>query len=253
MPMNQLAVSYPGGMYQAAYPQQQQMVPPMYPQAQMPYGGYADPYRPYSDNRGFPLGHPCAIDEADIWGGIYTDCKTDFFGNPVYDQYPLGPFGPRYVPPHAMPYATQPGYPAPMPMMPPMQPQYGGAAPIPTVPYQALQTQQYPGYASAPQQPQQSQQLSSGEAGASGDWVAQEGDTLRSLLQDWGDRAGWRVVWNTDREFVLEAGAVFRGEFMDVSSALVRAFARATPAPQGTFYKGNRVLVINTQESENAD
>ena len=90
-------------------------------------------------------------------------------------------------------------------------------------------------------------------SGTAGDWVAQEGDSLRSLLQDWGDRAGWRVVWNTDREYLLEAGAVFRGDFMDVSSALVRAFARANPAPQGIFYKGNRVLVISTQESENAD
>ena len=90
-----------------------------------------------------------------------------------------------------------------------------------------------------------------GEVG--GEWLASEGKSLRSLLQEWADRAGWRVVWNTDREYVLEAGAVFKGNFMDVSSALIRAFARANPAPQGTFYKGNRVLVINTQEAENAD
>ena len=85
------------------------------------------------------------------------------------------------------------------------------------------------------------------------DWLATEGSSVRSLLTEWGDKAGWRVVWSTDREYVLEAGAMFRGRFMDVASALIRSFARARPAPWGTFYKGNRVLVVMTQEDENAD
>lgn len=85
------------------------------------------------------------------------------------------------------------------------------------------------------------------------DWTAYEGATLRGLLQEWGDIAGWRVVWNMDRDYVLEAGAVFRGRFIDVTSALLRSFARARPAPLGTFYRGNKVLVISTREDENAD
>ena len=85
------------------------------------------------------------------------------------------------------------------------------------------------------------------------DWMAPEGASLRSLLQDWADKSGWRVIWNTDREYILEAGAMFRGRYSDVSAALIRAFARATPAPMGVFYKGNKVLVVHTQEAENAD
>ena len=85
------------------------------------------------------------------------------------------------------------------------------------------------------------------------DWVASEGSTLRGLLTKWGDEAGWRVVWNMDRDYTLEAGAIFRGRFMDVSAALLRSFARARPAPKGVFYKGNKVLVISTREDENAE
>jgi hypothetical protein len=84
------------------------------------------------------------------------------------------------------------------------------------------------------------------------DWYAEEGQNLKALLTEWSERSGWRIVWNTNRNYILNAGAMFRGRFADVSSALIRAFARARPAPIATFYKGNRVLVIETMEDENA-
>lgn len=84
------------------------------------------------------------------------------------------------------------------------------------------------------------------------DWLAEEGKSLKTLLTEWSDKAGWRLVWNSNRNYTLTAGAMFRGRFADVSSALIRAFARARPAPVATFYKGNRVLVVETMEDENA-
>lgn len=84
------------------------------------------------------------------------------------------------------------------------------------------------------------------------DWLAEEGNTLKGLLTDWSERSGWRLIWNTNRNYTLAAGAMFRGRFADVSSALIRSFARARPAPVATFYKGNRVLVVETLEDENA-
>ena len=83
------------------------------------------------------------------------------------------------------------------------------------------------------------------------EWNANAGNTLRGLLMDWGAKSGWTVVWKLDRDYHLEAGVIFKGTFVDVSSALIRSFARATPAPIGTFHQGNRVLVISTQEDEN--
>lgn len=79
-------------------------------------------------------------------------------------------------------------------------------------------------------------------------WVVANGQTLREVLQSWCDKEGWDLVWTTAREYPIEASAVFKGRFVDVASALVRNFGRATPIPYAKFYKGNRVLVISTTE-----
>ncbi len=79
-------------------------------------------------------------------------------------------------------------------------------------------------------------------------WVVASGQTLREILQNWCDKEGWDLVWATSREYPIEASAVFKGRFVDVASALVRNFGRATPIPYAKFYKGNRVLVISTTE-----
>jgi len=79
-------------------------------------------------------------------------------------------------------------------------------------------------------------------------WVVASGQTLREVLQAWCDKEGWDLVWNTAREYPIEASAVFKGRFIDVASALVRNFERALPAPYARFYKGNRVLVVSSVE-----
>ncbi len=79
-------------------------------------------------------------------------------------------------------------------------------------------------------------------------WVVANGQTLRQVLQSWCDKEGWDLVWTTSREYPIEASAVFKGRFVDVASALVRNFGRATPVPYAKFYKGNRVLVVSTTE-----
>ncbi len=83
-------------------------------------------------------------------------------------------------------------------------------------------------------------------------WEANEGDNVRELLTKWSALSGWKLLWNTNRNYTLSAGVVFKGKFADVSSALIRAFARARPAPIATYYKGNRVIVVETMENENA-
>ena len=42
------------------------------------------------------------------------------------------------------------------------------------------------------------------------DWLAEEGQTLKDLLTEWSERAGWRLIWNSNRNYTLTAGAMFR-------------------------------------------
>jgi len=79
-------------------------------------------------------------------------------------------------------------------------------------------------------------------------WIVASGQTLRQVLQSWCDKEGWDLVWTTSREYPIEASAIFKGRFIDVASALVRNFERATPIPYAKFYKGNRVIVVSTSE-----
>jgi len=79
-------------------------------------------------------------------------------------------------------------------------------------------------------------------------WVVASGQTLRQVLQSWCDKEGWDLVWTTSREYPIEASAIFKGRFVDVASALIRNFERATPIPYAKFYKGNRVIVVSTSE-----
>jgi len=79
-------------------------------------------------------------------------------------------------------------------------------------------------------------------------WVVTNGQTLREVLKSWCDKEGWDLVWATSREYPIEASAVFKGRFVDVASALIRNFERATPIPYAKFYKGNRVIVVSTNE-----
>ena len=81
-------------------------------------------------------------------------------------------------------------------------------------------------------------------------WLAVPGNTLRDVLVDWGKRAGWTIVWQSDREYPLEAPAKFSGDFVSAARRLFDGFATAMPAPLGNLYKENQVLVVVSGEEK---
>lgn len=81
-------------------------------------------------------------------------------------------------------------------------------------------------------------------AAVGGTWVAKKDQTLRGVLAEWAQRAGWTVTYQSGFEYRLEAPATFGGDFIQASGDLLRSMQSAKPAVTGTFYKANHVLVI---------
>ena len=77
-------------------------------------------------------------------------------------------------------------------------------------------------------------------------WEVFSGTTLETVLMEWGDRAGWTVVWQSDYSYPISAAAEFKGSFVDVSAKLIRTMSKATPPVRGRYFKGNNVLVVET-------
>ena len=67
--------------------------------------------------------------------------------------------------------------------------------------------------------------------------------TLRAVLEDWGARAGWSVVWTPRRDYAVRADAAFEGSFLDAVDSLL-----AAPATRRSLvafaHEPNRHLVI---------
>ena len=76
-------------------------------------------------------------------------------------------------------------------------------------------------------------------------WVVDAGQhgTVRGVLADWADLAGWSLVWKSEREYLVGAGAEFSGEFLQVVDALLSAPA-VRRSLVATAYPANQHLVI---------
>lgn len=81
-------------------------------------------------------------------------------------------------------------------------------------------------------------------------WTATDGASLSATLTGWAQRAGWTVVWETDDDFRLAAGATLAGDFQTAAGGLIEAFNHARPRLRAIFYGGNRVLRVWTERSE---
>jgi hypothetical protein len=74
-------------------------------------------------------------------------------------------------------------------------------------------------------------------------WHAHAGQTLDQVLGSWADRVGWTLVLSSKMVYDLQASADFEGDFTEAAGTLIRSI-KAVPQPLGTFYRGNKVLVV---------
>lgn len=88
-------------------------------------------------------------------------------------------------------------------------------------------------------------------------WVAHKGQSLRTVLMDWGRKANVDVSWQAEYDYPFQASISVMGTFEDVARKLLNGFQDANPKPVGYLYNnkaaGQRVLVIQTRGNNYAD
>ncbi|MDR2055445.1 MAG: TcpQ domain-containing protein [Desulfovibrio sp.] len=68
--------------------------------------------------------------------------------------------------------------------------------------------------------------------------------SLRGQINGWTARAGYTLVWHTDRDFEMSSYTAFRGDFVEAVKRFFSGLQRAGYPLRITIYKGNQTLEI---------
>lgn len=78
-----------------------------------------------------------------------------------------------------------------------------------------------------------------------GEWEVVAGSSLRTTIETWAQRAGWRhVSWEIDNDFEVQAYSMFSGEFESAIAELIQAINHGGSTLRAGFYEGNLVIRI---------
>ena len=86
-----------------------------------------------------------------------------------------------------------------------------------------------------------------------GQFIVENGYMLHGTLNTWAEATGWKVVWESDHDYFIEATATFGGNFVEASSALVEAMGDARPQISVDYYNGNKVMVVSNKLSDSVN
>ena len=81
-------------------------------------------------------------------------------------------------------------------------------------------------------------------AAGSGLWGIRAGETLRTVLDRWGRRAGIEVLFLTDRRYRLHEGRAFNGTFGEAAHALSGALSHLPHPPVMEFRADGGTLAV---------
>lgn len=78
------------------------------------------------------------------------------------------------------------------------------------------------------------------------EWHVEKGLMLSHMITDWGEEAGFNVVWRSPHDFVVQTDVVLNGTFPEAAGEVIESFKNANPPISGDFYISNRVLVVES-------
>lgn len=75
-------------------------------------------------------------------------------------------------------------------------------------------------------------------------WTLTAGATVGHELQSWGEKAGWKVIWNMQKDWSVPASTKFEGEFPVVAAEVIKTLASNGALIRAQFFEGNKTMVV---------
>jgi hypothetical protein len=86
-----------------------------------------------------------------------------------------------------------------------------------------------------------------------GQWRAQNGDSLRTVIESWANIEGVDLFWSSEFDYKLAGDVNISGNFEQAIETLLSGFSEAQPRPTGRLHPnlphGPAVLVVETRQS----
>lgn len=76
-------------------------------------------------------------------------------------------------------------------------------------------------------------------------WMLTAGKSIGHELKAWGDKAGWKVIWNLPTDWTIPANTTYEGEFSTAAAKVIETLASNGALVRSQFYEGNKTMVIN--------
>ena len=85
-----------------------------------------------------------------------------------------------------------------------------------------------------------------------GQWLAQSGASLKTVLESWSSLEGVDLFWSSDYDYILAGDVNINGTYEAAVKTLLEGFSQAQPKPMGRLHpnlpNGPAVLVIETRK-----
>lgn len=75
-------------------------------------------------------------------------------------------------------------------------------------------------------------------------WTLAAGRTIGQELQAWGVKAGWKVIWNMQKDWAVPAETSFPGDFPTAAGDVIKTLAANGALIRAQFFEGNKTLVV---------
>lgn len=75
-------------------------------------------------------------------------------------------------------------------------------------------------------------------------WTLTAGRTVGKELQGWGEKAGWKVIWNLPKDWAVPATTTFPGDFKTAASSVIKNLSANGAIISAKFFDGNNTVVV---------